>query len=74
MPSESGTAWRGQSQRREGSHNSGGKWGNALPQKGENDPGCLIMWDEDNMGAMVAAFNMAIAGTGPMKVQLQSLV
>lgn len=36
-------------------------WENVLPQKGEDDPGCLIMWDDDNIAATMTAFNAAIA-------------
>uniref|UniRef100_A0A7S3L016 Uncharacterized protein n=1 Tax=Amphora coffeiformis TaxID=265554 RepID=A0A7S3L016_9STRA len=39
-------------------------WGFALPQKGEDDPGCLIMWDDENIAATVAAMNTALAGGG----------
>ena len=35
-------------------------WDHVLPQKGEDDPGSLIMWDDDNVEATVAAFNAAI--------------
>lgn len=41
-------------------------WENVLPHKGEDDPGCLIMWDHDNISATVAAFNAAMAaGAAP---------
>ena len=36
-------------------------WEHVLPQKGEDDPGCLILWDYDNLAASVPAFNQAIA-------------
>lgn len=35
-------------------------WEHVLPRKGEDDPGSLIMWDDDNVDATVAAFNAAL--------------
>ena len=41
-------------------------WENVLPQKGEDDPGSFIMWDDDNIAATVIDFNAAIvAGAAP---------
>ena len=37
-------------------------WENVLPQEGEDDPGALIMWEDDNVDSTVAAFNAAIPG------------
>jgi hypothetical protein len=39
-------------------------WKSVLPQKGEDDPGCLIMWDDFNVDATVIRFNNAIAAGG----------
>jgi hypothetical protein len=36
-------------------------WEHALPQTFEHDPGCLVMWDDENCVATVKAFNAAIA-------------
>mmetsp|Transcript_23567 Transcript_23567/g.39998 ORF Transcript_23567/g.39998 Transcript_23567/m.39998 type:complete len:169 (-) Transcript_23567:752-1258(-) len=36
-------------------------WKHVLPQT-EEDPGCLIMWDDNNLVQTVNAFNVAIAG------------
>jgi hypothetical protein len=39
-------------------------WENVLPKKGEDDPGVLIMWDDDNIAATVTNFNGA-GGNAP---------
>ena len=38
-------------------------WESVLPKTNEDDPGCLIMWDDDNIAATVKNFNAAIAAT-----------
>lgn len=35
-------------------------WNHVLPQTIEEDPGCLIIWDDNNINATVAAFNNAL--------------
>ena len=40
-------------------------WESVLPKTNEDDPGCLIMWDDDNMAATVKNFNAAIAAAVP---------
>jgi hypothetical protein len=39
-------------------------WKDVLPKKGEDDPGLLIMWDDDNIAATVTNFNGA-GGNAP---------
>ena len=36
-------------------------WEHVLPKDGDNDPGFLIMWDDDNLVATVSNFNTAVA-------------
>jgi hypothetical protein len=40
------------------------RWKDVLPKKGEDDPGLLIMWDDDNIAATVTNFNGA-GGNAP---------
>ena len=35
-------------------------WEDVLPKHGEDDPGVLIMWDDDNFAQTVANFNAAV--------------
>ena len=39
-------------------------WEFVLPRKVDEDPACLIMWDEDNVEATVNAMNAAAAAAG----------
>jgi hypothetical protein len=40
-------------------------WESVLPKTKEEDPGCLIMWDDDNIAATVDNFNAAIVTAAP---------
>ncbi len=40
-------------------------WKKVLPKTSQKDPGCLIMWDDDNILATVNAFNAAMLNPDP---------